>query len=362
MPEWIISLLLLMTGFAAIVAGGGLLLGSSGALSARLPAPAARFEPLVMPLVWAAPGLTLTLQAAFAGASGLAVGYALGAGAAGLLLVPGVLALATPRRPAATFASADLRLLIALLAAAWLVAVDGQFGRLDGALLCSALAIYLLAAAREGRAVLCGRVDDSAPPTRPRAPSLGLWLVVQTARLLAGLLLLVLGARLLVMAAADVALVLRVSELLVGLSLLVLGVGLPQMLRCVRSVDRGDGQGLTRGIPGGVLLNLVGGLGLAALLAPQGVAVAHEALAKDLPFLILAALGSLAVLSALPRITRGIGWVMLAYYSGYLLYLAMRGTGSPLVRPFEMLMLGGGLPFTAFWLWRGLRSRVREVH
>jgi cation:H+ antiporter len=359
MPEWILSLVLLITGFAAIVAGGGLLLRSTGALTSRLPASAERVNRLLMPLVWAAPGLTLTLQAAFAGASGLVAGYCLGAGVAGLLLVPGVLALAAPRRLPATFAAPDLRLLIALLAGVWLVAVDGRLGRLDGALLCSALAIYLLAAAREGRLAICGSADHALAHAGVRASNLGLWLSAQTARLLAGLLLLLLGARLLVMAAADVALILGVSGLLVGLSLLVLGVGLPQMLRCVLKLDDGGGQGLARGIPGGVLLNLVGGLGLAALLAPQGIAVAQDALAKDLPVLILAVLGSLAVLGAEPRISRGLGVGMLAYYAVYLLYLALRGIGSPLTGSFEILMLGGALPLTAMRLWRGLRSRVR---
>jgi cation:H+ antiporter len=80
---------------------------------------------------------------------------------------------------------------------------------------------------------------------------------------------------------------------------------------------------------GSNLFNLMAVLGLAALVSPEGIAVSAQALAVDLPVMVLVALACLPVVASGHRIDRGEGALLLLGYVGYLSYLLAAARAHP---------------------------------
>jgi len=89
--------------------------------------------------------------------------------------------------------------------------------------------------------------------------------------ILVGLVLLILGAAMLVSGASDAARALGVSEVVIGLTVVALGTSLPEFFALVISTAKGsEGIGLGN-IIGSNIINILGVLGLALMVAPVSI-------------------------------------------------------------------------------------------
>src|SRR5690606_37364033 len=84
-------------------------------------------------------------------------------------------------------------------------------------------------------------------------------------------------------------------------------------------------------VVGSNLFNIMGILGLTAILAPDPLAVSDQTLALDLPVMLAAAVACLPIFLTSHRISRAEGALLLAGYLGYMiaLWLIHRAGGPP---------------------------------
>ncbi|WP_254272061.1 sodium:calcium antiporter [Haloarcula marina] len=206
-----------------------------------------------------APEFAVTLDAALAGQTDISVANVVGSNVLNLGFILGGVALVR----ALTASTALLRrdTVVLVLSSLVLVALvsDGRLTRLEGGLLFGALLVYLGVLARVGG----GSVE---PDTDQRFhwPDVG--------RLVGGLALVVGGGHLLVVSAVDIAQVVGVSEWVIGLTVVAAGTSLPEFATSMAAATQGR-TGISAGnLVGSCIFNVLGVLGLAAVVHPLPVA------------------------------------------------------------------------------------------
>jgi len=131
-----------------------------------------------------------------------------------------------------------------------------------------------------------------------------------------GLVVLVIGARLLVDGATEIARGFGISEAVIGLTIVAVGTSLPELATSVIAAIRKQTEIAVGNIVGSNIFNIFGILGTTALIAPIP-SDARFALI-DMPWAAATAVGLTVLaflLGGLPRIA---GVLLLAAYGGYL--------------------------------------------
>jgi cation:H+ antiporter len=297
----------------------------------------------VVSFATSAPELAVSLDAALSGTPGLAVGNVIGSNIANVLLVLGVAALVGPILVQAQLVRLDVPVLIAFSVALLVFALDGAVSRLEGAVLLAALVGYLAVAVRLVRRTRADVASSSAATagTAPR-PGVGRDLVL----VLAGVALLVVGAGRLVDGASEIAASLGVSELVIGLTVVAVGTSVPELVTTVIAAVRGQRDLAVGNAVGSCLFNIGAVLAVTAIAAPDGVPVADEAIAFDLPFMVATAVALLPVAVSGLTIQRWEGALFVGYYVAYLTFLVLQATEHAALRPFSVAMLAFVIPIT----------------
>ena len=155
---------------------------------------------------------------------------------------------------------------------------------------------------------------------------------------------------------------LGVSELIVGLTIVAAGTSLPEVVTSVIAGLRGERDIAVGNVVGSNLFNLLGVLGIAGLVAPDGIAVSDSVLRFDLPIMIATAVVCLPIFFTGGRINRAEGLLLLAYYGAYTMYLILAATHHAALTGFDVAMRYFVLPLTGITLliiaireWRGRR-------
>jgi cation:H+ antiporter len=220
--------------------------------------------------------------------------------------------------------------------------LDGRIGRFDGAVLFAGILSYIVFQIRQGRRERRDADPDADPPAR------GWWWDVLL--VLGGLAVLVLGSRLLVTSAVEIARALGVSELVIGLTIVAAGTSLPEVATSVIASLRGERDIAVGNVVGSNVFNLLAVLGLASLVSPNGIAVAPEALHFDIPVMLAVAVACLPIFATGREIARWEGGLFFAYYIAYTVYLALAALQHAALGAYETAMLWFVLPLTAVTL------------
>jgi cation:H+ antiporter len=267
------------------------------------------------------PELLTSVQAALIGAPGIAVGNVVGSNIANILLI---LAVAGLIRPLATQREALIRdgAVVAVAAVACLaVVVAGHVGRPAGAALVAGLVAYVVYTYRRERRVAdaSARMHASEATAAEPGPT---GLVAAVAFTVGGLLLTIVGARLLVASAVALAETFGISQTIIGLTLVAVGTSLPELVTSVVAALRRQGDVAFGNILGSNIYNVLGILGVTALVEP--IPVPTEILRLDI-WVMLAATALLLVFAGTGRrLDRGESLVLLTCYIAYVAVLASR--------------------------------------
>lgn len=300
----------LALGLILLVAGGEALVRGAVALAARLGVSPLMIGLTVVGFGTSTPELVTSLQAAFAGAPGIAVGNVVGSNIANILLILGVAAVLMPFAVSrAAFHRDGVAVGLAALACLAVV-LSSALSRPAGLALIAGLAAYLVLAYRAERAV--------PQAAGAEAPSSSLPLSVALA--LGGIVLTVLGARLLVSSASALAAGWGVSEAVIGLTVVAVGTSLPELVAAVMAALRRQGDLAFGNVLGSNVYNVLGILGVTALVRP--IPVPASIAAVDV-WVMLAATGALVAVAVTGwRVTRAEGAALLAAYVAYVGWLA----------------------------------------
>jgi cation:H+ antiporter len=155
----------------------------------------------------------------------------------------------------------------------------------------------------------------------------------------------VLGSNWLVESAVQIAKVLGVSELVIGLTIVAVGTSLPEVATSVIAALKGESDIAVGNAVGSNIFNLLGVLGIGALVAPGGVSVTARVLQFDLPVMVFVALVTLPIFYIDNRISRIEGGLLFAYYIAYVAYVILRAAESSTL-PAVTLFIAFFIPIT----------------
>ncbi|WP_226479693.1 calcium/sodium antiporter [Natrinema amylolyticum] len=242
-----------------------------------------------------APEVVVSTEAALAGRGDVAVGNVVGSNVFNLGVILGLVAVIAPFRVAEPLLRRDVLAMAASTVVAAVVLADVGISRLEGGVLLALLACYLGALwlairnASDAAGTAADSLEASDDATSPRASEDGrsVRLGLEALRVVAGLALVIVGGRVLVDAAVGLALSVGVSEWVVGATVVAAGTSVPELVTSVVAARRGD-TGIAAGnVVGSNVFNVLGVLGIAAVVRPLAVDPA-----------VFFALGWLAVLTA----------------------------------------------------------------
>lgn len=339
--------ILFVLGVAFLIVGAELLVRGAARLALSV-----GISPLVVGLTVVAygtssPELAVSIQAALTGRDDLAVGNVVGSNIFNVLFILGASAVIVPLLVARQLVRQEVPIMVAAsLLLAW-VCHDVRVSFLDGLLLTGLLAAYtvfLIAQSRRASAASGPAVEVPAASTWDRHRSVQILLVI------GGLALLVLGARWLVDAAISFARHLGVSELVIGLTIVAAGTSLPEVATSIIAALRGQRDIAVGNVVGSNVFNILGVLGVSAVVAPAGLAVAPAVSAFDLPVMIAVAIACLPIFFTGHLIARWEGGLFLGLYVSYSAYLLLAAQQHDALEPFSAIMLYSVLPLIALTL------------
>lgn len=341
----------LVAGLVLLVAGAEVLVRGAAKLAVQFGIPPLIIGLTVVAFGTSAPETAVSVQAALAGSGDLAIGNVVGSNIANVLFILGVTALIAPLIVSRQLIRLDVPIMIGASLLTMGLAWNGNLSKLDGLILFSgiiAYTVFLIVSAHREKNVSAD--DEFAKefalnePVKPYA-----WLI-NSALIVAGLVLLVSGANLLVEGAVSLARAVGLSELVIGLTVVAVGTSLPELATSLLAAIRGERDIAVGNIVGSNIFNLLCVLGLASMVSPEPIMVAANALAFDFPVMIAVAVACLPIFFSGYRINRWEGLLFVGYYAAYTLYLVMNAGGQPFAQLFGAAMLGYALPLTAVTL------------
>ncbi|MDA4846986.1 calcium/sodium antiporter [Hoeflea poritis] len=308
-----ISFLILIAGLTLLIFAGDYLVRGAVALAEKL-----GINPLIIGLTivalgTSAPELFVSLNAAFTGVYGIAIGNVVGSNIANVLLVLGAPALIAPIACREGGIGFSLLVMATMTIVLMIMMGSGVLTHLDGLALLGLLVIFLgwqFVHARKDRASATLGGDyhddlDELPAENSRI----------VAYLLFGLIGLPIGAKLTVNGAVDIASLFGVSDTIIGLTIVAIGTSLPELVTTVMAAWRGSGAVAIGNAVGSNIFNIGAILGITSLLHPLYV----PARITMVDMWIMAAVTALVIVLALTSrsISRLGGFIMLALFVTY---------------------------------------------
>ncbi|RBI72350.1 sodium:calcium antiporter [Roseovarius sp. TE539] len=313
------TVVLVIAGLAGLVIGGEMLV--RGAVSA---ARSFNVPPMVIGLTLvgfgtSTPELVTSLQAALSGSPGIALGNVIGSNIGNILLILGFTALLAPVAvDARAFRRDGLVMIVATLMCLAVVLV-GDAGHLTGVVFVLTLLAYLAFTfwSEKGKtnsaAAAVYEAEAEAVPGPDHA--LGASLAIT----LTGLVFTILGARLLVSGAVSIAQAAGISETVIGLTIVAIGTSMPEFVTSIIAVRKGQGDVALGNVLGSNIFNILGILGITALVQPM--AVPPEIIRLDIWVMCAATVLLLVFARTGWHVGRREGGAMLVCYLGYLAWL-----------------------------------------
>jgi len=284
---------LVVLGIALLTFGGELLVKGAIAL-ARL----AKVRPAVIGLTVVAfgtsvPEMVVSIFAAIGGNTDVALGNVVGSNILNVALIVGLSALITtlpvhgnavrlewPFMFGASLLAVafgwfehlvraeGIILVLLLIAFNWYIVSKARPDVLGGSR--EALAGGVAHIARGSREALAGGVAHIARATLTRPALINLWWVTM------GIVILVIGGRILVTGAIELALLAHVSERIIGLTIVAIGTSLPELVTSLVAARKGHAELAVANVIGSNIFNILGVLGVVAIITDVEVSRAME--------------------------------------------------------------------------------------
>jgi cation:H+ antiporter len=297
-----------------------------------------------------APELAVSFKAALADQANICVGNVVGSNIFNVLFILGLSSILVPLIVAPQLIRLDLPLVIGASILTLMLGWDGSFSRVDGSLFLVGLLIYTVRsiyASRQSSLAPNGtdaahEQAESSPANKPMAMSLA----INIGLIIGGLTLLIIGANWLVDTAVTFARWLQVSELVIGLTIVSIGTSLPEVVTSLVASLKGERDIAVGNVVGSNLFNILGVLGLSAIVAPSGIAVSDQLLQFDIPVMIAVAVIALPIFMTGKIISRVEGVIFLGYYVAYTIYLIMDATDDARLSTYGQVIAYGAVPIT----------------
>lgn len=306
----------------AILAGGGELLVRGATTIARL----AGLTPAVIGLTIVAAGtslpeLVVSVVAALRGTPDIAVGNVVGSNIFNIAMVLGAAALVLPLRVHATAIRLEWPIMFLASWTGFLLMRDGQLDRMEGGFFVASLLAFLAYSvyiaryevSDEEQTEFATETEDRSIHPRNRQMAMSILAVV------AGSALLVVGGKALVDGAVAIAREVGLSERVIGITIVAIGTSAPELAASLVAAFRGRTDLALANIIGSNIFNILGILGVTALVRPIPVAVGI--VRTDAWWMLGLAVVLLPMMWTGKRISRAEGALLLTGYAAYIMVL-----------------------------------------
>lgn len=301
-------------GLILLLLGGDVLVRGAVTLAQRLSVPPLVIGLTVVAFGTSAPELMVSVEAVLNGVPELAIGNVVGSNIANVLLVLGVPALIYPIACGVDSVRRDGSIMLAVstgfVALCYTQVLMAWQGLIMVAMLCTYLIWSYMLARSEGDSTADSIVDEiEGIATRPHSVPISLGFI------LGGLIGLVAGSNLLVNGAVDIARAAGIDEATIGLTLIALGTSMPELATSLVAAIRRHGDVAVGNVIGSNLFNILGIMGIAALIEP--IPVPQEFLSYDLWVMLGAAVLLAPFIYRGSEIGRTFGAVLTLSYAVY---------------------------------------------
>lgn len=341
------TLILLVAGLCLLVFGGDLLVRGASRTAAR-----AGVSPLVVGLTvvafgTSAPEMVVSVMSSAGGRPDIAVGNVVGSNIFNVLFILGLCSVIVPLVVSQRIVRIEVPIMIGLSGLVYALGLDGRIGRVEGVLLLGGLVAYTVAQIRQSRREKDERVkrEYEAEFGAPAGKAAGRW-SVNIVLISAGLVLLVVGARWFVTGAVEVARQVGVNDIVIGLTVVAAGTSLPEVATSVVASIRGERDIAVGNVVGSNIFNLLGVLGVSAVVAPNGLVVSRAFVGFDLLVMTAVAVACLPVFFTGHLIARWEGFLFVFYYAAYATYLILAASAHDALPLFNAAMMWFVLPLT----------------
>mgnify|MGYP000517602951 CR=1 FL=1 len=341
------TLFMLLLGLAGLLGGAELLVRGASRLGLAI-----GISPLVVGLTIVAfgtssPEMAVSVRAALIGHPEIVIGTNIGSTIFNILFILGSCALAAPLVISQRLIWHEVPIMIGAHLLLWTMSFKGNINRLNALILFILLICYTVYAIIRGREeAKLGTNEYQKAFSAGKGGLKGLYIVKQCGLVVLGLIFCVFGAGWLLDSAVTLAKALGVSELVIGMTIVAAGTSLPELATSLVATIRGERDIAVGNVVGSNIFNILGIVGVAGLIAPDGIAVAPSVLRFDLPVAIAACVACLPIFFTGHKISRWEGGVFLVYYVAYTGYLILAAKDHDSLPLLSMTMMWFVIPLT----------------
>lgn len=313
----VIIIIALIAGVAVLGYGADLFVNGASKLARRF-----GISPLVIGLTvvafgTSAPEMAVNILAAAQGNSAIAMGNVVGSNIFNIMIILGACALIHPLLVGTQLIKIDIPIMAAVSALCWWFGQDGLLQPWEAALFFVGIVGYTflqvkLAMKERATQEYQQEFSQSGPAGR------------NILLLILGLVLLIVGARLFVYGAVEVARLFGISESVIALTIVSAGTSLPEVATSVAATLKGEKEIAIGNVVGSNIFNILAVLGVSGLVAPSPLIVDHFMQNIDIPVMLLVSVTMLPLVKWRGKFERPIGVLYLLGYIGYLVNLISR--------------------------------------
>ena len=321
----LVSLLLVAVGIAILGYGADVLVRGAVTIARVAKISAAVIGLTIVSMGTSLPELTVSVAASLRGASDLSLGNVVGSNIFNIAIVLGLTALIQPMRVHSSAVRLEWPFMFLASFQLLLLARDGRLDRLEGAFFLIGVALFTAYVVRIGRTEVHGEeAADLAAEVSAREVTNGTALVGKALLLVAaGVGMLVVGGEVLLRGAVELARAAGMSERVIGLTIVAAGTGTPELATSLMAARRGQGEIALGNVIGSNIFNILGILGVTALVQP--IAVGEAMVASDMVWMLVFSALLFPMMRTRSEVSRLEGGFLVLAYGTYLTLLVLGG-------------------------------------
>ena len=317
-----IDFLILILGLGLLLGGGDLVVRGASAMAKRLGVSPLFIGLTIVAFGTSTPELAVNLMATFQGNAGISFGNIIGSNIANIGLILGLAALVRPLTVSGAILTREIPMMALtsvlglILGADWFLRnSDNLFDRSDGLVFLLLFCIFLYytigeVLGKKASDPLLEQAGQHSPAMTFRS------LFIPAALFGGGLLCLIIGGKIAVVAAVSIAEAFKIPSVIIGLTIVAVGTSLPELVTSVLAAWKGETDLAVGNVVGSNLFNLLFINGLCATLNP--VQIPTRGGMWDLGMMVFLSLLLLPIcLTHTRRIVRWEGALLIGLYLGF---------------------------------------------
>ena len=341
-----ITFLTLIAGLLLLVIGAEFLVKGASRVAAILQIPPLIIGLTIVAYGTSAPEMSVSIMSSFSeqGAD-IAIGNVVGSNICNILLVLGLSSVVAPLIVTKQIIRSDVPIMIGVSLLLFLFVIDGKLSRVDSIILFIGGILYTLSLIYQSNKQGTEQDEFTEEYSFSGKVTPVVWLK-NIVFIVGGSGLLILGSQWLVDSAVAIAESFRVSKLLIGLTIIALGTSLPELATSVVASFRGERDIAVGNVLGSNIFNILAVLGIAGIVAPNGITVSPAIINFNAPVAIAVAFACFPIFYSGRQIDRWEGLLFLFYYLAYNGYLILDALDHKFLALYTMIMLLAVVPAT----------------